>query len=192
MSRVVVLAPHPDDESLGCGGAIAKHVADGDEVAVVYLCDCGAQRTGEAIKACGVLGAHLHLLNEPDGRALFQPALRKMLSFLEAFPADIVYAPHGDDDHVDHKTAWCVAMALTHVTLRLYEVWTPLTQPDLTIDITPYVETKQAALACHVSQFKGSFKNGMDYGVLGLNLYRGAINGSSRFIYGECFQVVES
>ncbi len=35
MSRVLVVAPHPDAETLGCGGAILRHIARGDEVRIV-------------------------------------------------------------------------------------------------------------------------------------------------------------
>lgn len=37
--RVLVLAPHPDDEVFGCGGAIMQHLAQGDEVTVIILTD---------------------------------------------------------------------------------------------------------------------------------------------------------
>src|SRR5687767_6864064 len=42
--RVMVVAPHPDDETLGCGGTIAKHAAAGDQVEVLIITDGGASR----------------------------------------------------------------------------------------------------------------------------------------------------
>ena len=37
MSRILAISPHPDDESIGCGGTLRRHVADGDAVRVVFL-----------------------------------------------------------------------------------------------------------------------------------------------------------
>jgi LmbE family N-acetylglucosaminyl deacetylase len=35
--NVLVLAPHPDDETIGCGGALCRHAARGDRITVVFL-----------------------------------------------------------------------------------------------------------------------------------------------------------
>lgn len=66
---VLVLAPHPDDEVFGCGGAIMRHVAQGEHVHVVIVTDGGALpgehsdresyvgvRQQESIRASGILG----------------------------------------------------------------------------------------------------------------------------------------
>ena len=39
MRSILVIVAHPDDEVLGCGGAIAKHVSQGDEVNLVIMSD---------------------------------------------------------------------------------------------------------------------------------------------------------
>ncbi len=68
--NILVLAPHPDDETLGVGGAIAKHVAAGDHVSVAVLTGHGdsphplwpkdrwEEVRAECKLACDVLGAH--------------------------------------------------------------------------------------------------------------------------------------
>jgi LmbE family N-acetylglucosaminyl deacetylase len=82
----LVIAPHPDDESLGCGGLIAHRTAAGEVVTVVFITDGSAShpghpectpatlsmiRTGEARVATGILGVpgtNLHFLGAPDGK----------------------------------------------------------------------------------------------------------------------------
>ena len=66
--KVLVIAPHPDDESIGCGGTVALHVQRGDTVNVVFLTsgELGLKqfprekvwkiREAEADAACKVLG----------------------------------------------------------------------------------------------------------------------------------------
>lgn len=202
MSRILVLAPHPDDESLGCGGTIAKHIADGDEVRVVYLCDCGPDRANEALKACGVLGngtIGVWFLDQPDGAAkAVGDVIYRFEKMVETVDPDIIYAPHSNENHVDHRAAWSLATSIQRhrkversstSSLRMYEIWTPLTDVSVVVDITPYLRVKADALECHQTQFHGDFTNHMDHGIFGLNLYRGAVDGKSQFEYGEAFAV---
>ena len=39
MKKVIVISPHPDDETLGCGGTLLKHISNGDQVSWVIVTD---------------------------------------------------------------------------------------------------------------------------------------------------------
>ena len=45
---VIVIAAHPDDEVLGCGGSLARHVAQGDSVYLLFLADGVTSRDSSA------------------------------------------------------------------------------------------------------------------------------------------------
>ena len=116
---VLVVASHPDDEVLGCGGTIAKHSAKGDSVAVLFLADGVAARNpaefGQAADgrryaaetACGLLGAtDLTFLPYPDNQLDQVPLLQlaqeieKVISRLQP---GIVYTHHSGDVNIDHR-----------------------------------------------------------------------------------------
>lgn len=118
--RVLVVAAHADDEALGCGGALARHAADGDETHLVILAD-GVSSRGEsssaatderlaaARMAASVLGIRsLRSLGLPDNR-LDAIALLDVVQPLEAVVAeldpDLVYTHHPGDLNVDHRIA---------------------------------------------------------------------------------------
>jgi len=120
MAKVLVVAAHSDDEALGCGGAIARHVADKDSVDVVFLADGVTSRTGAntpgmaqrlaaAESARKILGiTNSHYLGLPDNRLdslplidIVQP-LEKIISDIQP---DIVYTHHHGDLNVDHRIA---------------------------------------------------------------------------------------
>lgn len=89
----LVLAPHPDDEVFGCGGAIMRHVRQGDEVKVIVITDGGlplseahqrmdyvAIRQQESKEAQAILGyQHLEFLTFPDGQLQVNDALVEVL-----------------------------------------------------------------------------------------------------------------
>ena len=202
--NVLVVAPHPDDEAIGCGGAICLHVGRGDRVAAVFLTsgELGLKhlpreeawriREAEADTAAEVLGlSHLTFLRGPDwfvgdhvdGLA---SGLRGVLG-REA--PHRVYLPHAGEEHPDHRAALPVVRAALRASappppaLVAYEVWTPLAEYHQVEDISPVIARKLRAVRCYRSQI-GYFR--YDRAVCGLNQYRGAL--AARSGYAEVFR----
>ena len=121
--RVVVIAPHPDDEVLGCGGTIAKHVSHGDEVYVVIVTrgiaplfseESVEQVRDECRKADTYLGVKETIfmdfpaaMLEEVPRYKFNEDFTKLIQELKP---DIVYLPHRGDMQLDHKMTVDAAM----------------------------------------------------------------------------------
>lgn len=120
--KVLVIAAHPDDEVLGCGGTIANHVANKDEVFVMILGDGVASRfTGqgaqqntslkirrqEAKKAADFLGVkQVFLLDFPDNRFDTIPLLdivKNIEQVKHEINPDIIYTHHSGDLNIDHQ-----------------------------------------------------------------------------------------
>jgi N-acetylglucosamine malate deacetylase 1 len=186
---IVVLAPHMDDEVLGCGGTIARHVRAGAHVTVIFLTDGryggrvdGAEpmelvrvRKQEAQCAGDILGVRrLFFLDAEDSRLRADRwVVAKLRGVLESERPGIVYLPFFLERHDDHRAANDVLIAATKGTAldfecRGYEVGTPLF-PNCLVKIDDTIELKKRALACYQSQLAV-----LDYqhAVLGLNAYR--------------------
>ena len=116
-ATILVVAAHQDDEVLGCGGTIAKHAEQGDDVYVLILAD-GVTSRGMGQKdvvlrnqvsadAAAVLGAHAPiLLNLPDNRmdslSLLE-VVQLIEPVIEKINPDILYTHHGFDLNIDHQ-----------------------------------------------------------------------------------------
>jgi len=123
MTCVLVVAAHPDDEVLGCGGTIARHVADGDQVQVLIVAEGATSRlehrdrsqVGDQLsdlakaahKAGSILGvAGVELLDLPDNRldSLDRLDLIKHIEFyINHYRPQVVYVHHSGDVNVDHR-----------------------------------------------------------------------------------------
>ena len=168
---VLVLAPHPDDEVLGCAGAILRHIAAGDRVTVVILTDGGgfhpdgpereayvAQRRQESRAAAAILGYGEPQFWECRDRELVygEPLVRRLCETVVATDARWLYAPSLYELHPDHRN---LALAALEVIRRLggeralafYEIGAPL-PPNRLLDISDLLERKRQAIACFTSQ----------------------------------------
>jgi len=173
--RVLLLAPHADDDVIGAGGTCALHVEQGDPVRVV-VCYDGVQGDPEHRFDPGELrrmrqrearagGAHLgfsdyEFLGYPEGHlpgpGELRAAAQALAERVRAFAPDLVYTPWVGEQHVDHHVlARATRLALALCGFRGeawgYEVWSPLVAT-LIVDVTSVQARKQAALAEHVSQ----------------------------------------
>lgn len=121
MNSVLVVAAHPDDEVLGCGGTLAKFAADGSRIHVAYLADGVSSRTvashvldGEitarrvaAQRACELLGVTSHEFGDfPDNRldtvAILDIA-KHIEMLIEKYQPSTLLTHYAGDVNVDHR-----------------------------------------------------------------------------------------
>jgi LmbE family N-acetylglucosaminyl deacetylase len=117
--RIAVIVAHPDDEVLGCGGTIRRHVLAGDTVLILILADGEtsrdinsggatiAQRESAAKAAADILGVDKIVLDRlPDNRMDTQPLLdiaKIVEKHIGEFRPDTIYTHHAGDVNVDHN-----------------------------------------------------------------------------------------
>ncbi len=178
--RVLVLAPHPDDEVFGCGGAIAAHVKAGIPVQVVILTDGGlfgdtALRLDESKTAAGILGyGKPECWSLPDRGVVFgEPLIQRVMQTVQEGGFDLVYAPSLREIHPDHVQLAQVALEAVRrlgdgFHLAQYEVGAPL-WPHRLLDITPFLSIKLEAMRCFASQLE---RQSYDLQIGALNRYR--------------------
>ncbi len=193
--RLLVIAPHPDDETVMCGGTAALLAADGADVSVVFLTDGEATRAGdregarqeEARRACTVLGARpVGFLGLPDGAVAdhIDRLGRGLREVLEEVRPDAVALPWFLDGHPDHDAATrglAAADPPGGLEVLAGEAWTPL-EPNLLVDVTSVVEIKRQALRCHETASQAFDLEAM----IGLNRYR-SVHGLLGEGYAEAF-----
>lgn len=183
--RVLVFAPHPDDEVLGCGGTLAL-LAPHCVVRVVLVTDgsgggalpaeIGSMRRAEWVQSLALLGIEdVVLMDLPDGQVLPGAQAQHQISqAVKAFAPDWVFAPGMTDYHRDH-----MAIAqMVHVACEgeqsvayvlSYEIWAPVWATHV-VDITAVVGRKRAALLAQGTSLKyGNYLQAIE----GLNVYRG-------------------
>lgn len=184
MAKVLVIAPYPDDEVLGCGGRIAKHVSMGDEV---YLCivtkayppewseDEIKRRKEEVLRANEILSIRkVHFLDFPTVRLDTIPhkdldeAITRVANEVQP---EVVYITHRGDVNKDHRLVFDAAMVavkpkpgsvikkvLSYETLSETEWAAPFVEnafvPNVYVDISQMLQLKLRAMSEYKSELK--------------------------------------
>ena len=181
MMKILIIAPHPDDEVLGCGGTIAKHTKERDEVCFcivtkAYLPDWSEEfiknRPKEIEKANKILGIKkTYFLDYPTVKldTIPQKELNESISkVVNEVNPDVVYIPHKGDLNKDHRLVFESCLVVTrpanHKVKRIlsYETlseteWGQAIEPfipNVYVDISETFEKKIKAIKAYESELR--------------------------------------
>ena len=147
--KTLVLAPHPDDETFGCGGLIASKIKQGTEVYILFFTrgerslsfvddeEVKEKRTESAYMAAKILGIdekNISWLDLPDGsiprkdQVEFDKMKKEVEQIIDENEIAEIFAPHYMEGWSDHLAAYEAATDIANsydgqVTLYLYWVW---------------------------------------------------------------------
>lgn len=184
MNTVLVVAAHPDDEVLGPGGTLARHVHRGDQVHALLVADGATSRYADGMaevlakctrRAAQVLGfASVEHLAFPDQRLDALPLLevtREVEKSVDRVRPDIVYTHFPGDVNADHgivaRAAWTACRPYVLPGLRLFAAFeTPSStewawpiagstfHPALFVDVSSTLDEKLDAMSCYETELR--------------------------------------
>jgi bacillithiol biosynthesis deacetylase BshB1 len=186
---ILAFGAHPDDVELSCSGVLAKEISKGKKVGIIDLTqgEMGTRgskeiRAMEAENAAKILGAEIREnLEFRDAFIVNDEAHQlKVIEIIRKYQPDIVFCNAVEDRHIDHgKASELVSHACFLSGLRKLETkfnntvqsaWRPKQvlhyiqwkeiKPDVVIDITGFMNTKQKVVLAYESQFYTENKKG--------------------------------
>lgn len=193
MANITILAPHIDDEVIGAGGSIAKHINLGNTINIIYV-NSGktpeevSVRENEAEKVCQFLGVSDYSFLRENPSNLDDESTKKLVALLRQYETDFLYAPHKADGDLEHtkvhelalRCQWIANGENEHYSdlpgkcnikgVFLYEIHRPIGEVHYLEDISGYEEIKREAIKMYASQISQAR---YDLSSLGLNTYRG-------------------
>lgn len=206
--NVLVLAPHPDDDCFGMGGAIKKMTSSGAKVTVAYFCNGSAGvpegrsekeeigldgyrdpnlielRKKETRESGKILGITEQVFwGYPDGKLASGTSVVKALEdLISRVKPDIIFLPSFLDNHGDHRVTNEIFINASKNLNDDFPVWSyEIWTPifaNRILDISLYIKTKIESIKAHESQLKS---RAYDKAIAGLNQYRAEINNMSGF-----------
>jgi len=181
--NILIIAPHPDDEVLGCGGTIAKYAARGDTISVCYITsayppdwseDYLVKKEKEIRRSNAILGISKRFnLNYPTVKldTIPQKDLNaSMQNVVQEVRPDCVFIPHWGDLNMDHRIVHDASLiALRPINHRSSQILSYETlsetewgtnphsfHPQYYVDISDTLETKIKAMEAFGTELKHS------------------------------------
>ena len=194
--KILVVAPHPDDESIGVGGLLCKY---GPQCDLLLLTDGSKgvspkeERTGEEIaslrnkefeNAVSYFGANKITKLDIEDQTVYKNKKRVYSYSIKEY--DFVFVPNRFDGHIDHKVLRKIFGKMKYrqrakAEIIEYELWSTFSKPNLFLDITDVMDKKLGAVSMYASQLESYDYIGLCEGI---SKYRGAIN---HVKYGESY-----
>jgi len=184
MKKILVIAPHPDDEVLGCGGTIAKFSKEGHAVYVAILTKAGPplydlslveEARRDALASHKLLGVKdTFFCDLPAANVDTVPhhqVNQIIVDVLKKIQPEIVFIPFGGDIHLDHQCIFLSSLVALRPNQFKYPSWVcayevlsetnwnatfsiSSFQPNLFVDITGFLDLKLQAFSLQRSQVK--------------------------------------
>ncbi|MFA6988913.1 MAG: PIG-L family deacetylase [Candidatus Gastranaerophilaceae bacterium] len=184
--KCLLLSPHADDETFGCGGLLCKYP---DNFHVICMTDGRhgttdispnhtaiiEKRKKEFENALSIAGISSYEYLEIEDRELLGNF--KTFKTLDISEYNYIFIPHFFDNHKDHKAVTFLLQNLlkrnkykNNLKIIFYEIWSPLPIFNYYTNIDTFYEKKEKMIQCYKSQLIN-----LDFagGILGLNKYRG-------------------
>ena len=215
--RILVISPHPDDETLGVGGTMSKMIDQGHDVMILtvsghlpplYTREDYEITVKEAHEAYAVMGIEESTFLEIPATMVSDEPVHslngRISSVMQDFEPNIVFCPF-PDRHIDHRIIFESSLVATRPVnygkkiemVAAYETlsethWNaPYIEPNFTqnlvVDITEYLETKINALSCFKSQISKNEGPRSLESVRSLAHFRGSQSG---FKFAEAFYII--
>lgn len=206
VKKCLMVAPHPDDETLAAGGLMIKYADKFDCICMasagVKTPDIGAEdradlRIKEFYQVMDTIGIKNRWIFKTFGIPPMCDQIENYFTeyckVLDTKQYDCIFLPHPKDNHVEHQyiTNYLFKRILKqkgfnpNVKIVFYEVWRPLDNPNYYEDISDVVEEKKKILELYVSQW---VKYNLIPRIIGLNSYRGFWANNAP--YAESFEVI--
>jgi N-acetylglucosamine malate deacetylase 1 len=151
MSKVIVIAPHPDDETLGCGGSILKHISQGDDVYWLIMTTMensssfskkqSEKRSKEIHSVASNYGFKEFFNASFPSMELDSLPKKNLVDFIsnifDNLQPDIIYAPYANDVHSDHRVVFDSIASCTksfrHPYIRSVRIYETLSETEFDI-----------------------------------------------------------
>ena len=216
--KVLVISPHHDDETIGCGGSICLHIANGDEVSIAFVFagwsavpsivdkkEAAIIIQNEAREACKELGVEKVIELSFEDRVCNpdEDMTRSFVKVLREVSPNLVYIPHSDDGDREHRIVNKVSQEALWISSSDYfpELGKKINSVRFVLGYEVWKPLQRHQYFNNISDVIERKKNALEKyksqleikdwarASLGLNAYRGAIVGDC--FYAEVFQVIK-